>query len=49
MHVAQSQYHDIGAAKKIGLPVMWIERRHGQEGLGGKGLLSKKQVRQHVQ
>ena len=35
LHVAQSQYHDIGVCKEIGLPVVWIERRHDKEGLGG--------------
>lgn len=38
LHVAQSQYHDIGAAKELGIPVMWIERRHGKKGLGGEAL-----------
>ncbi|KAK9803042.1 hypothetical protein WJX73_000071 [Symbiochloris irregularis] len=35
LHVAQSQYHDIPPAKEIGLPVVWIERRHGRKSLGG--------------
>jgi putative hydrolase of the HAD superfamily len=35
LHVAQSQYHDIGVAKHIGYDVAWIERRKGKEGFGG--------------
>jgi len=35
LHVAQSQYHDIGIAKKLGYKVCWIERRQGTAGFGG--------------
>jgi 2-haloalkanoic acid dehalogenase type II len=35
LHVAQSQYHDIGAARDAGLATAWIYRRHGQTGYGG--------------
>lgn len=35
LHVAQSQYHDIGTARKIGLASCWIYRRHGKSGYGG--------------
>lgn len=35
LHVAQSQYHDIGVAVRLGYQVCWIERRHAQEGTGG--------------
>ena len=35
LHVAQSQYHDIGVAKEMGYSVCWIERRSGMEGFGG--------------
>ncbi len=35
LHVAQSQYHDIGAARAAGLAVAWIYRRHGKTGYGG--------------
>jgi len=35
MHVAQSQFHDIGVAKQLGYAVCWIERRHDQKGFGG--------------
>ncbi len=35
LHVAQSQYHDIGIARKLGYRVCWIERRQGQKGFGG--------------
>lgn len=35
LHVAQSQYHDIGVAKELGYTVCWIERRQGSAGFGG--------------
>ena len=35
LHVAQSQYHDIGVAKSLGYATCWIERRQGQAGPGG--------------
>jgi len=35
LHVAQSQYHDIGIAREFGLATCWIYRRHGKEGYGG--------------
>ncbi|MEF2552947.1 HAD-IA family hydrolase [Aurantimonas sp. A2-1-M11] len=35
LHVAQSQYHDIGVARELGYSVCWIERRQGQKGFGG--------------
>ncbi|MGF1609351.1 MAG: HAD-IA family hydrolase [Kiloniellales bacterium] len=35
LHVAQSQYHDIGVARELGYTVCWIERRKGQKGYGG--------------
>ncbi|KFC75926.1 2-haloalkanoic acid dehalogenase [Bosea sp. LC85] len=35
LHVAQSQYHDIGVAKSLGYTTCWIERRQGQKGFGG--------------
>ena len=35
LHVAQSQYHDIGVAKRLGHTVCWIERRKGLAGSGG--------------
>ena len=34
LHFAQSQYHDIGGAKRFGLTTAWVERRHGKEGAG---------------
>ena len=34
LHVAQSQYHDIGIAKQLGYTTCWIERRKGR-GAGG--------------
>jgi putative hydrolase of the HAD superfamily len=35
LHVAQSQYHDIGVARRLGYAVCWIERRQGMQGFGG--------------
>jgi putative hydrolase of the HAD superfamily len=35
LHVAQSQYHDIGVAKALGYFTCWIERRKGLGGFGG--------------
>jgi putative hydrolase of the HAD superfamily len=35
LHVAQSEYHDIGVAKRLGYTVCWIERRKGLKGPGG--------------
>jgi putative hydrolase of the HAD superfamily len=35
LHVAQSQYHDIGVARQLGYKVCWIERRQGMAGFGG--------------
>lgn len=35
LHVAQSQYHDIGIARDLGYSVCWIERRQGLQGFGG--------------
>jgi putative hydrolase of the HAD superfamily len=35
LHVAQSQYHDIGVSRQLGLTNCWIERRHAQPGYGG--------------
>lgn len=34
LHFAQSQYHDIGGARRFGLTTAWVERRHGAEGAG---------------
>jgi len=34
LHTAQSQYHDIGPARSLGLATAWIERRRGQSGAG---------------
>jgi putative hydrolase of the HAD superfamily len=34
LHVAQSQYHDIGVAHALGLRTCWIERRQGASGFG---------------
>jgi 2-haloacid dehalogenase len=34
LHIAQSLYHDIAPAKQLGLPTVWVNRRHRQEGSG---------------
>ncbi len=34
LHVAQSQYHDITVAKRLGYDTCWIERRKGKTGAG---------------
>ena len=41
LHVAQSQYHDIGIAKSLGWKTCWIERRAGQKGFGGTRAVEK--------
>lgn len=35
LHVAQSQYHDIGVSRDLGMTNCWIERRYAQPGYGG--------------
>ncbi|PTW62902.1 putative hydrolase of the HAD superfamily [Breoghania corrubedonensis] len=35
LHTAQSQYHDIGISRQLGMSNAWIERRHAQKGYGG--------------
>lgn len=35
LHVAQSQYHDIGVAMALGYTTCWVERRKGLGGSGG--------------
>lgn len=34
LHVAESMYHDIEPAERIGLPAVWIHRRAGRAGWG---------------
>ena len=34
LHVAQSLFHDIVPAKKLGLATVWLNRREGKEGFG---------------
>lgn len=34
LHVAQSIYHDIVPAKRMGITTVWVNRRKGQEGFG---------------
>lgn len=35
LHTAQSQYHDIGISRELGMTNAWIQRRHAQGGYGG--------------
>jgi len=44
LHVAQSQYHDIGIAKKLGYATCWIERRQGLKGFGGTPVPEKVEI-----
>ncbi|HKX42601.1 MAG TPA: HAD-IA family hydrolase [Burkholderiaceae bacterium] len=48
LHVAQSQYHDIGVAKSLGIATCWVERRHGQKGSGGTIASAHAQPDYHV-
>jgi 2-haloacid dehalogenase len=34
LHVAQSLFHDIGPARRLGLATVWVNRRHGKPGPG---------------
>ncbi len=34
LHVAQSLYHDIAPAQKLGLSTVWVDRRRGKGGTG---------------
>ncbi|MGQ0720955.1 MAG: haloacid dehalogenase type II [Candidatus Eiseniibacteriota bacterium] len=34
LHVAQSLYHDIAPAKRMGLATVWVNRRRGRSGFG---------------
>lgn len=47
LHVAQSQYHDIGVAKALGYTTCWIERRKGQPGFGGTIAVDRLTVPDH--
>jgi putative hydrolase of the HAD superfamily len=42
LHTAQSQYHDIGVAHRLGFATCWIERRMGQVGTGGTPAVEEK-------
>jgi putative hydrolase of the HAD superfamily len=44
LHVAQSQYHDIGVARLLGYKTCWIERRMHQDGSGGTPAVDEKAV-----
>ena len=34
LHVAQSRYHDIATAQRLGIATCWVDRRHGSTGTG---------------
>lgn len=38
LHVAQSLFHDIAPAKRVGLATVWVNRRSGQAGAGATPL-----------
>ncbi len=38
LHVAQSRYHDIAPAKRLGLSTVWVNRRQGKPGEGATPL-----------
>ena len=41
LHVAQSQYHDIAVACRLGYHTCWIERRKGKQGAGATPMVQK--------
>ena len=34
LHVAQSLFHDVVPARRLGMSTVWVNRRHGREGSG---------------
>ncbi len=38
LHVAQSLFHDIAPANKLGVSTVWVNRRHDKEGFGATPL-----------
>lgn len=34
LHVAQSRHHDVEPAARLGMPTVWVDRRHGKRGIG---------------
>lgn len=34
LHVAQSRHHDVEPAARLGIPTVWVDRRHGKRGIG---------------
>ncbi|MBR0665832.1 haloacid dehalogenase [Roseomonas hellenica] len=34
LHVAQSRHHDVDPAARLGIPTVWVNRRHGKRGTG---------------
>lgn len=46
VHVAQSLFHDIAPARRLGLRTVWINRRHG---LGGSGATPRTSSRPDVE
>ena len=34
LHVAQSRHHDVDPAGRLGIPTVWVNRRHGKRGTG---------------
>jgi 2-haloacid dehalogenase len=34
LHIAQSRHHDVAPAARLGIPTVWVNRRHGKRGVG---------------
>jgi 2-haloacid dehalogenase/putative hydrolase of the HAD superfamily len=34
LHIAQSRHHDVAPAQRLGIPTVWVNRRHGKRGVG---------------
>jgi 2-haloacid dehalogenase len=34
LHIAQSRHHDVAPAGRLGIPTVWVNRRHGKRGVG---------------
>ncbi len=48
LHVAQSQFHDIATARRLGIATCWVERRRGRQGSGATPSSSITEPDRHV-
>ncbi len=48
LHVAQSQFHDIATARRLGIATCWVERRRGRDGSGATPSSSITEPDRHV-